>query len=83
MDSRVVGRHTQPAGITRLSIRNDGYINDTNSNVEKYSTEYIPFLTNEAAKLAIRGITFADVDHAGNLVQVAFRPCDIEMALFL
>ena len=84
MDSRVVNRHTQPAGITTLSLRKkDGYINDTKENVCKYYTEYASFLTAEANALTAAGVTFSDVDSAGNPIQGLFRPCDIEMALFL
>jgi hypothetical protein len=81
MDSRVV-RHTQGAGITTLGLRNDGYINDTQPNVRKYYDEYMPFLEAEARDLNINGATFHDVNATGDLVQVRFRPCDVEMALF-
>jgi len=84
MDKRVVTRHTQPAGITTLSLRQvDSYINDTRDNVHKYHREYIPFLVAEATALNNAGVTFSDVDPGGRHVQVAFRPCDVEMALFL
>jgi len=82
MDSRVA-KHTQLAGITTLSIRGDGYINDTNGNVDKYYREYVPFLTAEANSLTAAQVTFSDVDAAGNPLRGSFRPCDIEMALFL
>jgi hypothetical protein len=83
MDSRVVNRHTQPAGISTLSIRADGYINDTKGNVDKYYSEYASFLTAEANSLTTAQVTFSDVDAAGNPIRASFRPCDIEMALFL
>ena len=51
MDSRVVGNHTQTNGITTLSLRKDGYINDTKQNVIKYETEYTIFLRSQAAYL--------------------------------
>lgn len=84
MDKRVVTRHTQPAEITMISLRQeDGYINDTRDNVDKYNSEYVPFLVAEATALNTASVTFSDVDPAGRQVQVAFRPCDVEMALFL
>ena len=83
MDSRVVKRHTQPAGITTLSIRAEGnYIYDTKENAHKYCSEYIPFLRAEANSLTAAGVTFSDIDPAGNPIRASFRPCDIEMALF-
>lgn len=84
MDSRVVGNYTQPKGITDLNIRpNDGYIKDSISNVQKYSTEYIPFLKAEADWLNDKGTTFLDMDHRGNPINSRFRVCDVEMALFV
>ncbi len=82
MDSRVVGNHTQPNGITTLSLRNDGYINDTKQNVEKYNNEYIVFLRNEAGKLNDLNVKFKDCDADGSPITASFRACDIEMALF-
>lgn len=82
MDSRVAKNHTQLRGITTLSVRTDGYINDLPQNVDKYATEYIPFLTREAQALNDDGVTFDDIDDSGNLITAGFRPCDIEMALF-
>ncbi|MGH9494223.1 MAG: hypothetical protein ACRD3B_04435 [Candidatus Sulfotelmatobacter sp.] len=82
MDRRVVNLHTQPAGITTLNLRRDGYISDTKANVAKYYREYAAFLTAQAKLLAAAGVTFSDFDPAGNPVRVSFRPCDIEMALF-
>lgn len=82
MDSRVVGNHTQPEGITTLSVRTDGWIYDTLGNVRKYGKEYVPFLRREANRLNAQGITFQDVDPVGRHFASAFRPCDIEMALF-
>lgn len=83
IDSRVVKRHTQPAGITTLSVRADGYINDTKRNVVKYYSEYASFLNAEANSLTIAHVTFSDIEAAGNPIRASFRPCDIEMALFL
>lgn len=82
MDSRVVGNHTQPNGITTLSLRNDGYINDTKQNVEKYETEYTIFLRSQASYLNELGVKFQDVDSKGKIFLSKFRPCDIEMGLF-
>lgn len=82
MDSRVVGNHTQPNGITTLSLRNDGYINDTKQNVEKYNNEYIVFLRDEAGKLNDLNVKFKDCDADGSPITASFRACDIEMALF-
>ena len=82
MDSRVVGKHTQPKSITTLSVRNDGYINDTIQNVRKYNEEYIPFLRSEAKWLNDQNVTFQEVDNLGNVFDFPFRACDIEMALF-
>lgn len=84
MDSRVVGNYTQPKGITALKVRpNDGYIVDNVSNVHKYSTEYIPFLKEEADWLNDKGATFLDMDQSGNPINSRFRICDVEMALFV
>lgn len=82
MDSRVVGKYTQRNGITTLSIRNDGYINDTKQNVIKYDKEYITFLRNEAYILNQLNIKFKDFDATGKPTSIAFRVCDVEMALF-
>ena len=82
MDSRVVANHTQPNAITTLSLRKDGYINDTKQNVEKYTSEYFVFLRNEAKKLNDLCINFKDYDANGRLISAGFRACDIEMALF-
>lgn len=82
MDSRVVGNHTQPSGITTLSLRNDGYINDTKQNIIKYETEYIIFLRGQAASLNKLGIKFRDVDEQGEIFLSTFRSSDIEMSLF-
>lgn len=82
IDNRVVKNHTQPAGITSLSLRTDGYILDLAGNVNKYVSEYIPFLRKEAQALNDQKITFEDRDAAGNPITATFRPCDIEMALF-
>jgi len=48
-----------------MNLRHDGYINDVNENISKYSSEYVPFLRREAAVLA--GVTFQDYDQYGNL----------------
>jgi hypothetical protein len=82
MDSRVVGNHTQPNGITTLSLRNDGYINDTKQNVIKYETEYTRFLRSQASYLNELGVKFQDIDTKGTIFLSKFRPCDIEMSLF-
>lgn len=82
MDSRVVGNYTQPNSITTLSIRNDGYINDTKQNVIKYETEYAIFLRSQAAYLNELGIKFKDVDDRGKIFLSKFRASDIEMSLF-
>lgn len=82
MDSRVVGNYTQSKGITTLSLRNDGYINDTKQNIIKYETEYIVFLRNQASYLNDLGVKFQDIDVHGDIFQSKFRSCDIEMALF-
>ncbi|HEY3130372.1 MAG TPA: hypothetical protein VGL91_13010, partial [Acidobacteriota bacterium] len=70
MDSRVVKNHTQPRGITTLSVRTDGYINDSPQNINKWTTEYIPFLTREAQALNDDGVTFNDIDGSGNSITV-------------
>ena len=83
MDRRVASCHTQPMGITTLKLRaKDNYISDVRANLEKYYTEYIPFLTEEATALNSAGVTFDDVDESGNHTVSAFRPCDVEMARF-
>ncbi|WP_025641399.1 hypothetical protein [Schnuerera ultunensis] len=82
MDSRVVGNYTQPNGITTLSLRNDGYINDTKQNIIKYETEYIIFLRGQAASLNKLGIKFRDVNEQGKIFLTTFRSSDIEMSLF-
>jgi len=83
MDSRVVGKITQPNGITTLSIRDDGYINDTKQNTYKYEKEYVVFLQSEAGILNELGITYKDVDKDGIAIDSYFRACDVEMALFI
>jgi hypothetical protein len=64
-------------------VRADGYINDTKRNVVKYYSEYASFLNAEANSLTIAHVTFSDIEAAGNPIRASFRPCDIEMALFL
>ncbi|KAF5087179.1 hypothetical protein DSECCO2_51030 [anaerobic digester metagenome] len=84
MDSRVVGKFTQEHGITTLNVRReDNYINDTKENIGKYYGEYIPFLRKEAQLLNENGYTFCDIDQSGDEIISLFRPCDVEMALFL
>lgn len=83
MDSRVVGNYTQPNGITTLNVRHDGYIIDTNQNIHKFHEEYIAFLRKEAAWLNSMKALFRDRNVNGETVNVSFRPCDVEMALFL
>ncbi len=73
IDSRVVGNYTQPNGITTLSLRKDGYINDTRSNAEKYYFEYIPFLSCEAKWLNDQKMTFKDYDENGIIFKSAFK----------
>ncbi len=83
MDKHVVNDFTQKNGITTLSLRTeDGYISDLSVNINKYYTEYVPFLQAEAAALNNARLTFNDVDAAGENIESKFRPCDIEMALF-
>ena len=55
----------------------------TRSRTDKYYSEYARFLTEEANLLCAAGVTFSDFDEAGNPMRASFRPCDIEMALFL
>lgn len=84
MDSRVVGHFTQDNGITTLNVRKeDNYINDTKENIIKYYEEYVPFLRKEAQMLNESGYTFCDFDQFGDEICSSFRPCDVEMALFL
>jgi hypothetical protein len=84
MDSRVVKNHTEPKKITSLNLRPaDGYINDVKENLTKYETQYVPFLVSEANALAAAGVKFCDIDHDGTRIYTSFRPCDIEMALFV
>ncbi len=82
MDSKVIRKYTQPKGITTLSVRKDGYPNDTSENVKKYYTEYVLFLKEEAEWLNKQGVTFEDIDASGKIIKCSFRACDIEMALF-
>jgi len=81
MDSRVA-RITQRENITRLDLRDDGYIKDNNKNREQYNQNYNPFLVDEARQLNNYDTLFQDIDEQGNPVNSKFRPCDIEMALF-
>jgi len=84
MDSRVVGKCTEPNDITTLSIRQkNGYINDTSTNISKFYDEYIPFLSKEAAWLNSKDVTFKDVNHKNQAIDSPFRVCDVEMALFI
>ncbi len=82
IDSRVAKR-TQAAGVTSLSVRADGYINDTAGNRRKYHSEYVPFLREQAEALNEAGAEFRDADEAGKPLAARFRPCDVEMALFV
>lgn len=82
IDSRVTKNYTEPNGITSLSIRNDGYINDTKGNVEKYYSQYIEYLRGVAMEMNRKGIRFKDIDENGLEIQSEFRVCDVEMALF-
>lgn len=81
MDSRVV-KITQKENITRLDLRNDGWIKDNKKNRDQYNQNYIPFLVDEARQLNSCGTRFQDIDEQGNSINSKFRPCDIEMALF-
>lgn len=81
MDSQAV-LSTQEHHITNLSLRSDGYINDTKLNLLAYKNEYIPFLVKEANEINNRGAIFSDVNEDGEKISVNFRPCDIEMALY-
>lgn len=81
MDSRVA-RLTQKHNLTSLSIREDGYINDTARNIKQYNDNYIPFLQQEAYLLNKNGARFIDFDISGKKAEFKFRPCDVEMALW-
>ena len=81
IDSRVA-QITQKQRITNLSIRNDGYINDTKKNILEYNEKYIPFLQSEALILNNSGAQFRDLNEQEEPIMSSFRPCDIEMALF-
>lgn len=82
VDRRVVGNHTQPAGITNFNLRHDGYINDIRQNLQVYNAQYVPFLIKEANWLNNHGTVFQDIDVDGLPITCPFRPCDVEMALF-
>ncbi|MBW2321513.1 MAG: hypothetical protein JRF31_11905 [Deltaproteobacteria bacterium] len=64
------------------SIRNDGYINDTRRNIEQYEKIYTPLLTKESAALNQKDARFKDVNQFKQILEFAFRPCDVEMALW-
>lgn len=82
IDSRVV-KITQRNNITTMSIRNDGYINDTQQNRNKYHNEYSSFLRAEAKMLNALGARYNAIDcEDGNRKQFKFMPADVEMALF-
>lgn len=81
MDSRVA-KITQDRGITFLDIREDGYIKDIRRNRNQYIESYNSFLQSEATQLRDRDVLFQDIDENGSTMNSAFRPCDIEMALF-
>ena len=83
IDSRVTNNYTQPHKITSLNLRDDGYILNVHQNIKEYYEKYIPFLRNEAKWMNEQGITFEDRDDAGSEIISNFRPCDIEMALFM
>ena len=81
MDSRV-GAITNAAAITHLSLRDDGYVIDTPRNVAQYSNAYSPFLRAQVEQLETSGARFCDINAEGRLTEFAFRPCDVEMALW-
>lgn len=81
IDSKVV-QLTQANGITQMSIRGDGYINNTPKNIKKYYEEYLVFLYSEAEWLNDVGATFQDVSSLGLPYKSQFRACDVEMALW-
>jgi hypothetical protein len=83
IDSRVTNNYTQPHKITALNLRDDGYILNLPQNIKEYNEKYIPFLRNEAKWMNEQGITFKDRDAYGREINFPFRPCDIEMALFM
>ncbi len=82
MDSRVV-KITQRHGITRLDLRDDEYIKDKDINKKQYINNYNSFLVDEAKQLNNIGTSFEDIDENGAIVRSKYRPCDIEMALFI
>lgn len=81
MDSRVA-KFTEKRGITDLSIRDDGYINDTRRNIEQYENIYSPLLNKESESLNQKIARFKDVDQFKRISEFPFRPCDVEMALW-
>jgi hypothetical protein len=83
IDRRVVEKTNPPNGITTMHLRNDGYILDVRGNVDKYTTQYVAFLRTEANGLNAQGISFRDIDETGATINSPFRPCDVEMALFV
>lgn len=83
MDSRVV-KITQRHDITRLDLREeDGYIKDKDFNKRQYINNYNAFLVDEAKQLNDIGTSFEDIDENGAIVRSKYRPCDVEMALFV
>lgn len=81
LDSRVA-KFTEDKNITSLSIRDDGYINDTRRNMEQYEYIYTPLLKKESEALNQIGARFKDVDQFKQVSEFKFRPCDVEMALW-
>ena len=81
MDSRVA-KFTEEKGLTNLSIRDDGYINDTRRNIEQYENIYSPLLKKESESLNQKSARFKDVDQFKQISEFTFRPCDVEMALW-
>ncbi len=74
---------TQQNGVTTMSIRNDGYITDTQGNRNKYHSEYSPFLRAEAKRLNGLGARYRGIDcEDGQIKPLRFMPADVEMALF-
>lgn len=81
LDSRVA-KFTEKKGLTNLSIREDGYINDTRRNLEQYEKKFSPLLRKESESLYKMNARFKDVDQSKQISEFTFRPCDVEMALW-
>ena len=81
LDSRVA-KFTEQHAITSLSLRDDGYINDTASNIHQFNEKYLPFLRREAGALNAVGTTYREMAADGTEQRFPFRPCDVEMAIW-